>query len=54
MSNIAERLSYKELYEKYGYLMDKEHGKDTELLMDIMKCNGIDVAFENGNYVVIC
>ena len=31
------------LYEQYGYLMDEEHGKDAELLIDIMKCNGIDL-----------
>lgn len=31
------------LHEQYGYLMDEEHGRDTELLMDIMKCNGIDL-----------
>ena len=31
------------LFEKYGYLVDEEHGEDTELLLDIMKCNGIDL-----------
>ena len=41
------------LYEKYGYLMDKAHGRDTELLMDIMKCNGLDVEEKNGKYFVI-
>lgn len=32
------------LHKKYGYLMAEEHGKDTELLLDIMKCNGIDTS----------
>lgn len=41
------------LYEKYGYLMDKANGHDTELLMDIMKCNGLDVKEKNGKYFVI-
>ena len=36
-------LTENKLYEQYGYLMDEEHGRDTELLIDIMKCNGIDL-----------
>lgn len=41
------------LYENYGYLMDKEHGKDTELLLDIMRCNGIDVQEKDGYYLTL-
>lgn len=33
----------KQLYEKYGYLMDTQHGKDTELLVDILKETGLSV-----------
>jgi hypothetical protein len=33
----------KQLHDEYGYLMDKEHGKDTELLIDILKCTGLRV-----------
>lgn len=33
-------------------LMEQEHGKDTELLMDIMKCNGLNVEEKNGKYLV--
>lgn len=46
-------LTKSELFKRYGYLMDQEHGKDTELLMDIMKCNGIDVECNNGKYFVL-
>lgn len=42
-----------ELFKRYGYLIDQEHGKDTELLMDIIKCNGIDVECKNGKYLVL-
>lgn len=42
-SIIMNALTENLLYEQYGYLMDEEHGKDTELLIDIMKCNGIDL-----------
>lgn len=41
-----------ELFERYGYLMDEEHGDDTELLMDIMKCNGIEVGRRGDMFVV--
>jgi hypothetical protein len=33
----------KELHNKYGYLMDNEHGKDTELLIDILKETGLEI-----------
>lgn len=46
------KLSEKELYEEYGYLMDKEHGNDTELLIDIMKCNGVEVVRMDNEYLV--
>ena len=42
-----------ELFKKYGYLMDPEHGKDTELLMDIMKCNRLNVEEKNGKYLIL-
>lgn len=53
LEEVVNELSEKQLYEEYGYLMDKEHGQDTALLMDIMKCNGVDVKYRNGKYLVI-
>lgn len=32
-----------QLYEKYGYLMDTQHEKDIELLVDILKDTGLNV-----------
>ena len=32
--------------------MDKEHGNDTELLIDIMKCNGVKVVRMDNEYLV--
>lgn len=46
-------LTEKELYKEYSYLMDQEHGKDTELLIDIMKCNGIEVERKGSTYLVL-
>lgn len=31
-----------QLYIEYGYLMDKDHGRDTELLVDILKETGLN------------
>lgn len=31
------------LFDKYGYLMDEEHGKGIGVLVDIIKCNGLSV-----------
>lgn len=45
-------LTETDLYKQYGYLMDREHGKDTELLIDIMKCNGIIVKRKDGAFTV--
>ena len=53
LEEVTNELTEALLYEKYGYLMDKAHGRDTELLMDIMKCNGLDVEEKNGKYFVI-
>lgn len=39
MNGLVENM----LHEQYGCLMDEEYGRDTELLIDIMKCNGIDL-----------
>ena len=50
---VVNELTEAQLYEEYGYLMDQEHGKDTELLIDIMKCNGLDVEEKNGKYLVL-
>ena len=36
-------LTEDELFDKYGYLMDENHGIDVDLLVDIMKCNGFRV-----------
>ena len=33
--------------------MDQEHGTDLELLIDIMKCNGINVERKNGKFYVL-
>lgn len=52
LEEVINELSEKQLFEEYGYLMDEEHGKDVELLVDIMKCNGLDVQCKNGNYLV--
>lgn len=53
LEEVANEFTEAQLYEKYGYLMAQEHGKDIELLMDIMKCNGLDVEEKNGKYLVI-
>lgn len=50
---IVNEFTEAQLHGEYSYLMDQEHGKDTELLMDIMKCNGIDVEIKNGKYLVL-
>lgn len=53
LEELVNEFTEAQLYEKYGYLMDKAHGHDTELLMDIMECNGFDVEEKNGKYFVI-
>lgn len=53
LEELVNEFTEAQLYEKYGYLMDKVHGHDTELLMDIMECNGFDVEEKNGKYFVI-
>ena len=40
---VIETFTEEELFAKYGYLMDKEHGKDIELLIDILKETGLEV-----------
>lgn len=52
LEEVANEFTEALLYEEYGYLMAPEHGKDIELLMDIMKCNGFDVKEKNGKYYV--
>lgn len=52
LEKIINKLSGKELCEKYGYLMDKEHGNDTELLIDIMKCNEIEITCTSNEYLI--
>lgn len=42
-----------ELFSKYGYLMDENHGRDVDLLVDIMKCNGVRIEKLNNSYLVI-
>lgn len=39
----TETFTKQELFLKYGYLMDREHGKDIELLIDILKETGLEV-----------
>ena len=53
LEEVVNELTKTQLYEEYGYLMAQEHGKDTELLMDIMKCNGLDVEEKNRKYLVL-
>lgn len=53
LEEVVNEFTETQLYEEYGYLMAQEHGKDTELLIDIMKCNGLDVEEKNGKYYVI-
>ena len=50
---VATKLSEEEMLGKFGYLMDEDHGNDIELLVDIMKCNGITVKHLGENYLVI-
>lgn len=52
MEEVVNEFTESQLYEEYGYLIEQEHGKDTELLIDIMKCNGLDVEEKNGKYLV--
>lgn len=42
-----------ELFGKYGYLMDENHGRDVDLLVDIMKCNGIKIEKLNNSYLIV-
>ena len=53
LEEVVNEFTEAQLYEEYHYLMVQEHGKDMELLMDIMKCNGLDVEAKNGKYYVI-
>lgn len=41
-----------ELFRKFGYLMDDSHGRDVELLMDILICNGIKVKEIEEGYLI--
>jgi len=41
-----------ELFRKFGYLMDDSHGRDVELLMDILICNGIEVKEVEEGYLI--
>lgn len=47
--DVIYKLSENEIFNRFGYLMDENHGNDIELLVDIMKCNGI-VAEQKNNY----
>lgn len=47
-----QKITKKELFKRYGYLMDRIHGKDEELLVDIMKCNGLEVRREADSFIV--
>lgn len=49
---VTTKLSEAEMFNKFGYLMDKSHGEDIDLLIDIMKCNGILVERSNGYYLI--
>lgn len=40
-------------YIKNMDFMAYEHEKDIELLIDIMKCNGLDIECRNGKYLVL-
>ena len=53
IEEVVNELTETQLYEEYGYLISQEHGKDTDLLVDKMKRNGLDVKEKNGKYLVI-
>ena len=42
-SKLYEVLTETELFDRYGYLLSKEHGRDTELLLDVLHCNGVEM-----------
>ena len=42
-SKLYEVLTETELFDRYGYLLSKEHGRDTELLLDVLRCNGVEM-----------
>lgn len=37
---------------KFIYLMDDSHGRDVELLMDILICNGIEIKEVEEGYLI--
>ena len=49
---IIYKLSETEIFNRFGYLMDENHGNDIELLVDIMKCNGIVIEQKNNYYLI--
>lgn len=53
LEEIITKLSEEEMFDKFGYLMTEEHGDDIDLLIDIMKCNGIVVKHQHNNYEII-
>ncbi len=42
-NGVTKTFTERELFSNYGYLMDREHGKDIELLIDILKETGLEV-----------
>lgn len=42
-SKLYEVLTETELFDRYGYLLSKEHGRDAELLLDVLHCNGVEM-----------
>lgn len=53
LEKVVNVFTEEQLYKKYGYFMAYEHGKDIGLLIDIMKCNGLDIECRNGKYLVL-
>lgn len=51
---VGIKLSEKEMLDKFGYLMDKEHGDDIELLVDILECYGNTFEQVNDYYFMFC
>lgn len=49
---VLKMYTKQQLMKKYGYLMDREHGNDSELLMDIMQCNGIKIKKYKNRFII--
>lgn len=41
------------MFSTYGYMMSEEHGKDIELLLDILKEYGLNFERKNNYYYMV-